>query len=115
MNAAVTAAELRDEDTGKHISRIGLYARRLSQVMCMPEEFVETVHYDILIESHARTMGILKGTTEVLTSHENYQFADYSKVNAAMFDVEARAKRRDEQFPVDCRKAFEMGARIASA
>ena len=83
--------------------------------MNCPEEFVETVHYDILIESHARTMGILKGTTEVLTSHENYQFADYSKVNAAMFDVEARAKRRDEQFPVDCRKAFEMGARLASA
>jgi len=37
------AAELRDEDTGKHISRIGLYARRLSQVMRMPEEFVETI------------------------------------------------------------------------
>jgi len=37
------AAELRDEDTGKHIARIGLYARRLSEVMQMPEEFVETI------------------------------------------------------------------------
>ena len=37
------AAELRDEDTGKHISRIGLYARRLSETMGMPEEFVETI------------------------------------------------------------------------
>ena len=36
-------------------------------------------------------------------------------MNAAMFDVEARAKRRAEQFPVDCRKAFEMGARLASS
>ena len=37
------AAELRDEDTGKHISRIGLYAKRLSEVMCMPRDFVETI------------------------------------------------------------------------
>jgi multimeric flavodoxin WrbA len=81
--------------------------------MNCPEEFVETVHYDILIENHARAMGILKGTTEVLTSHENYQFTDYSAMNAAIFDVEARTKRRDEQFPVDCQKAFEMGARLA--
>jgi hypothetical protein len=36
-------------------------------------------------------------------------------MNAAVFDVEARAKRRDEQFPVDCQKAFEMGARLAGA
>jgi multimeric flavodoxin WrbA len=83
--------------------------------MNCPEEFVETVRYDVLIENHARVMGILKGTTEVLTSHENYQFADYSAVNAGMFDVAAREKRRAEQFPVDCRKAFEMGARLASS
>jgi len=37
------AAELRDEDTGKHIARIGLYARRLSEVLQMPDEFVETI------------------------------------------------------------------------
>ena len=37
------AAELRDEDTGKHISRIGLYARRLSEVMQLPQDFVETI------------------------------------------------------------------------
>ncbi len=82
--------------------------------MNCPEEFVETVHYDVLIENHARLMGILGDTTEILTSHENYQFADYSAMNAAIFDVAAREKRRAEQFPVDCRKAFEMGARLAS-
>jgi len=37
------AAELRDEDTGKHIARIGLYARRLSEEMQMPDEFMETI------------------------------------------------------------------------
>jgi putative two-component system response regulator len=37
------AAELRDEDTGLHISRIGLYARRLAEAMAMPEDFTETI------------------------------------------------------------------------
>jgi multimeric flavodoxin WrbA len=81
--------------------------------MNCPEEFVKTVHYDVLFETHALILGILKGTTEVLASHETYQFADYSAMNAAMFDVDAKAKRRAERFPVDCQKAFEMGVRLA--
>lgn len=81
--------------------------------MNCPEQFVGTVHYDVLFELHMRIMQILKGTTELLTSHENYQFDDYSAVNAAVFDVDARVKRRAEVFPVDCEKAFDMGARLA--
>lgn len=37
------AAELRDEDTGRHISRIGLYARRLAEALAMPGVFVDTI------------------------------------------------------------------------
>lgn len=37
------AAELRDEDTGMHISRIGMYAKRLSQQLGMPHDFVENI------------------------------------------------------------------------
>ena len=37
------AAELRDEDTGKHISRIGLYAKRLAKAMGMPQDFMEAI------------------------------------------------------------------------
>jgi multimeric flavodoxin WrbA len=83
--------------------------------MNCPRKFMKDVHYDVLLELHTRLMGILKGETEALTSHENWQFTDYSAMNAAVFDVEARAKRRDEQFPVDCQKAFDMGARLAGA
>jgi multimeric flavodoxin WrbA len=83
--------------------------------MNCPEEFMKTVHYDVLIENHARVLGILKGTVEVLTSHENYQFSDYSAMNAAIFDVEARARRRVERFPIDSRNAFELGARLAAS
>lgn len=37
------AAELRDEDTGLHISRIGMYAKRLSNYLGMPSDFVENI------------------------------------------------------------------------
>jgi len=81
--------------------------------MNCPEKNLKLVHYDVLLENYGLLLKILKGTTEVLTSHETWQFTDYSAVNAAMFDVAAKAKRREEQFPVDCRRAFEMGARLA--
>jgi putative two-component system response regulator len=37
------AAELRDEDTGLHISRIGMYAKRLASHLNMPNDFVENI------------------------------------------------------------------------
>lgn len=37
------AAELRDEDTGLHISRIGMYAKRLAHHMKMGDEFVDDI------------------------------------------------------------------------
>lgn len=37
------AAELRDEDTGRHIARIGSYAGVIAAELGMPEEFVETI------------------------------------------------------------------------
>lgn len=82
--------------------------------MNCPEKNLKLVHYDVLLENYAFLLKILKGTTEVLTSHETWQFTDYSAVNAAMFDVAAKAKRREEQFPIDCRRAFDMGARLAA-
>ncbi len=37
------AAELRDDDTGRHNQRIGLYAGALARAMGMPGEFAETI------------------------------------------------------------------------
>lgn len=80
--------------------------------MNCPEEFVKNVDYDVLFETQTRPLGVLKGKVEFLTSHETWQFTDYSAMNAAMFDVEAKARIRAERFPLDCRKAFEMGVRL---
>ncbi|HEX9078857.1 MAG TPA: HD domain-containing phosphohydrolase [Desulfuromonadaceae bacterium] len=37
------AAELRDEDTGQHISRIGKYTRQISLYLGLPADFVENI------------------------------------------------------------------------
>ena len=52
------------------------------------------------------------GYSESLYSTDTYQFDDYSKYVADRFDPEEKAKRREEVFPKDCEKAFEMGIRF---
>jgi len=53
------------------------------------------------------------GASESLMSYDTYQFEDYSKIVQDRFDVDKKAKRREEVFPKDCEKAFDMGARFA--
>jgi multimeric flavodoxin WrbA len=55
----------------------------------------------------------LIGPTKTLISTETLQTTDYSKYEMTMFDGDARKKRRDEVFPQDKRKAFELGAGLA--
>jgi multimeric flavodoxin WrbA len=60
-----------------------------------------------------RILKMIFGASESLFSFDTYQFEDYSKVVADLFDPEKKAKRRKEIFPKDCEKAFDMGARFA--
>jgi hypothetical protein len=51
--------------------------------------------------------------TESLCSFDTYQFEDYSKVLMESFDPAKKAQRREEVFPQDCQRAYELGARLA--
>ncbi|MCL2136945.1 MAG: flavodoxin family protein [Coriobacteriia bacterium] len=53
------------------------------------------------------------GDSEYVVACQTQQFDDYSKYAASRFDAEAIKKRHDEQFPLDCQAAFEMGKRLA--
>jgi multimeric flavodoxin WrbA len=57
-------------------------------------------------------MKMVWGASETLCSYDTQQFEDYSKVYAPRWDPEKKAKVRAEVFPIDCEKAFEMGARL---
>ena len=55
------------------------------------------------------------GASESLIVTDTYQFDDYSKYVSTLFNVEEKTKRRKEEFPKDCNKAFDMGVRFAQA
>ena len=38
---------------------------------------------------------------------------DYAEYDITLFDVDAKKKRREEQFPIDCQNAYDMGVRMA--
>jgi multimeric flavodoxin WrbA len=57
-------------------------------------------------------LGRIFGSSESLLVTDTLQFDDYTKYVSSAFDPEAKARRRREVFPEDCRKAFELGARL---
>jgi len=58
----------------------------------------------------ARTLGV---PMESLYSYDTYQFSEYDKYESSMFSEEAKAKQKDQQFPIDCQRAFDMGVKFA--
>jgi multimeric flavodoxin WrbA len=68
--------------------------------------------------SVSASQGVMKhvfGNCELLLCTDTYQFDDYTKYESSCWDKEAKAKRRNEVFPQDCERAFEMGAKLAAA
>ena len=51
------------------------------------------------------------GDSESLCCCDTLQFEDYSQYVAPRFNPELKAKRRQDVFPQDCHKAFELGER----
>jgi multimeric flavodoxin WrbA len=69
--------------------------------------------YDLHFKLNEMYLKNLFGETETLLCHDTFQFQDYSKVIMERFDPAKKARRREEVFPEDCRKAFDLGARLA--
>lgn len=62
-----------------------------------------------------KCLGIVFGhPTEAIWAYDTLQFDDYSKVMAERFDPKDKARSRAEDFPKDCQRAFETGARLAA-
>jgi len=81
--------------------------------MNVPKEFLQRVNYEALFEQTKNSLQLLNGTSEFMISADTYQFDDYSKYEASMFDEKHKSQVKAEQFPLDCQKAFDMGARLA--
>lgn len=60
-------------------------------------------------------MKLIFGASQSLYCFDTYQFEDHSKVMADRVDVAAKTKRREEVFPQDRQKAFQLGAGLIDA
>jgi hypothetical protein len=75
----------------------------------------EMALFDQHIQFSRLVFRMLFGSAETLVSTDTFHVRDYSKIVADYLEamVERKLKHQKEQFPRDCDKAFEMGARFA--
>ena len=81
--------------------------------MNVTEEIMQEWGYQDHFNKNQGYLEMVFGPCESLLCFDTYQFKDYAKVLATRFDAEHKAQRRQEVFPQDCRKAFDLGARLA--
>ncbi|HXY88711.1 MAG TPA: flavodoxin family protein [Candidatus Acidoferrales bacterium] len=77
------------------------------------EDQMKLIGYDQHLNVVEMVMKRIFGESESLFVTDTYQFDDFSKYESTLFNVEEKAKRRKEEFPKDCQKAFDMGVRFA--
>lgn len=80
--------------------------------MGVQKSSMEKFDYPNSFNKHELFIETIFTKPEVMYSIDTYQFNDYSKykVNASL--EELKAKQRETQFPLDCDKAFEIGANL---
>ena len=78
------------------------------------EEIVKRAGYDRHFALTKMSFEMVFGDCELLLSTDTLQYHDYSKFESKAFDGEAKRKRREEIFPEECKRAFELGVRLAA-
>lgn len=82
--------------------------------MGITEKYMEDTGYKLILKPHQDFISMVLGNPiKLLYSYDTYQFTDYEKYESSMFSEKEKAKHRDEQFPIDCQKAFDMGVSLA--
>jgi len=97
---------------------VSLFPRKIKTAffytMNVGEEQFNEVNYPVHIGSNEWVLGMLFGAAaESLTALATRQFDDYSKYVFSMGDPVERVKKAGKTFPEDCKKAYELGVRLA--
>jgi len=80
--------------------------------MGAPEKVIKELGYERKFKGYETILKRFFGSSKSLAVTDTLQFDDYSKYMATGFNAEAKAKRREEVFPVDCEKAYQFGAAL---
>ncbi len=88
--------------------------RPIPVLLIMTSNAPDTMYQDLL-KKYQQTLTRFVGPTSVLVSGDTLQLKDYSKTDWpwTMFHPEKKKERHETVFPLDCKKAFDMGASIA--
>ena len=89
-------------------------ATGLIYTMNCTKERYEMVNYPTILAPDKNYLEMFFGHCEVLNAYNTYQFNDYSKYMADVFDEKEKAHVRETQFPKDLEAAYEMGKRLAT-
>lgn len=79
------------------------------------ESRAKEMGFDVPIRLTELVLGRIFGSSETLQVTDTLQFDDYAKYASSAFDPTAKERRRREVFPEDCRKAYDLGMRMAQA
>ncbi len=85
----------------------------LVYTMNVTEEDMKQRRYGEQLGIIEMIMKLVFGSAETLYCYDTLMVDDYSRILSTRFDPVKKAGRRKDVFPEDCRKAFEMGARLA--
>lgn len=85
----------------------------LIYTMNVNEEQMMNNGYNVHLNTNERAMGRIFGEAETLLSHYTLQAEDTGRFLVSG-ETEKRVRRREEQFPDDCKKAYDLGARLVS-
>ena len=105
-----------DEET--HLMESGILTRTIYTAMIYTmgypdEEGIKDFGYPEVFRENSRFLEQLFGSCETLYAYNTYQFADYSRYDVMEGIEPMKAKWRDEHFPEDLQKAYELGRRLA--
>ncbi|KXS43830.1 MAG: multimeric flavodoxin WrbA [Methanolobus sp. T82-4] len=81
--------------------------------MNVNEQQMEMMGYEAIFNKMDMLLTRFFGSSESLYVTDTYQFDDYSKYVSTAFNPEEKSRRRKEEFPKDCSKAFDIGVRFA--
>ncbi len=83
--------------------------------MNCPESMFDSVGYREIFQRYENWMKLYFGPCETLLATDTMQVKDYGRYHLARWDGEAKRLRHETVFPEDCRKAFELGQRMAAS
>ncbi|MCL2790288.1 MAG: flavodoxin family protein [Desulfobulbus sp.] len=92
------------------IKTAAIYTMNVAEELCAHLGY--PAMFNATASSLTRTFGV---ESEVLCCFDTYQFPDYGKVIMEYMDAAKKAARRDTVFPEDCKRAVQLGERLATA